>query len=62
MNVQIGADNFDEMAIPRLQMIPTLWVPYFLGLQTPEQALKVMQQLAAGLETEELRVRTAATS
>ena len=59
VDVQIGADNSDEMAIPRLQMIPTLWVPYFLGLQTPEQALKVMQQLVAGLETEELRVRTA---
>ena len=60
VDVQIGADNSDEMAIPRLQMIPTMWVPYFLGLQTPEQVLKMMQQLVAKLETEELsRVRTA---
>jgi hypothetical protein len=29
VDVQIGADNSDEMAIPRLQMIPTLWDPYF---------------------------------
>ena len=61
VDVQIGADNSDEMAIPWIQMIPTLWVPHFLvGLQTPEQALKMMQQLvlAGFLETEELRVWT----
>jgi hypothetical protein len=52
-----GPEMSDEQLVPKLQMIPSLWVPYFLGLQSPEQALKVMQQLVAGLETEVLRDR-----
>ena len=49
------------MCVPKLQVIPKMWVPYFLGLQSPEDALKAaMQGLVATLPPGELRANAAA--
>jgi hypothetical protein len=59
VTVQPGPTNSSERLVPRLHVLPTTWVPYFLGLQAPEDALKVMQALVAGVDTEILRNQSA---
>ena len=59
VSIQPGPADSSERLVPRLHVLPMTWVPYFLGFQAPEEALKVMQSLVAGLESDVLRNQSA---
>lgn len=59
ITVQAAPEMATELNVPKLQLIPTTWAPYFIGMLLPEAALRTMQQLVAGLETEQLKVQMA---